>query len=467
MKIEPLDCLRIAADVQAGTRSAEDIAATALALAKKYQDKYRVFTTLTPDLAQQQAQRVAERIKGGEKLPLAGVPYAVKDLVDVKGIPTTCASKAFAQNMAGEDAEVVRRLTEAGAVLIGKTNLHECAFGFTGENPTYGNTRNPWNVERIPGGSSSGSAVAVVLGICGFTLGSDTGGSIRQPAALCGIVGIKPTYGRVSRRGVVPLSWSLDHVGPMTRTAAEAALVLQVLAGRDNLDETSVRRPVRDYLAETRKPLNGLRLGVPHNWFYEALQPPVAQAVMAALDQLEKLGAQRVEVTLPLMEEVVAAHRAIIFPEAASYHQPYLVKRADEYDPLIRTLLQAGLFIPAADYLKAQRARRIVRREWAKVFRKIDCLATPTSPLTATPFGAESAKLPGGEKPLVRAYLDFTLPFNFSGHPALSVPCGFSPEGLPIGMQLVGRPFAEGTILRCAHHYQQATPWHRRIPKDV
>src|SRR5262249_34384896 len=250
------------------------------------------------------------------------------------------------------------------------------------------------------------------------------GGSIRHPSALCGLVGLKPTYGRVSRAGVAMLSWTMDHVGPMARTAAAAAAVLQGIAGRDPADGTSSRRPGPDYGAEIQKPIKGLRLGIPHTWFYEALQPAVAEAVTAALDKLAELGCQRVDVTLPYLPEVVGAHRAILFAEASSYHQPFLQERAADYSPDIRALVQAGMFLPAVDYLKGQRARRLVRRAWAKVFESVDCLATPTSPLVATRFGQESADLPGGPKPLVRAYLDLTLPFNLSGHPALSVPCG-------------------------------------------
>lgn len=463
MSQEPLDGLKIAADVQARQRSAQEVVKDALAAAERYQEKFRAFTTLTPDLARRQAERVDARVRAGEQLPLAGVPCALKDLIDVQGVPTTCGSKVFASQVPREDAVVVKRLVEAGAVVLGKLNLHECAFGFTGENPHYGHCKNPWDPARIAGGSSSGSAVAVALGICPFTLGSDTGGSIRHPAALCGLTGLKPTYGRVSRTGVVPLSWTMDHIGPLTRTAAEAAVVLKVLAGRDPADETSSRRPVPDYAPELWAPVRGLRLGIPHTWFFESLEPDVATAVTTAIDKLASLGCKRVDVTLPHLEEVLGAHRAIIFPEASSYHQPFLQERAEQYGDDIRPLLQAGLFLPAVAYLKAQRARRLIRRAWAKVFDAVDCLVTPTTPIVATRFGQEKAQLPGGDKPLVRAYLDLTLPFNFTGHPAVSVPCGFSREPLPIGLQLVGKPFEEATILRLAHHYQQATEWHRRL----
>lgn len=464
MNAESMDCLKMAEAVQAGKQSARDLATQALERAKKFQEKFHAFTRLTPELAQKQAEQVEARIRAGEKLPLAGVPFAVKDLIDVQGLPTTAGSRVFAENTAKADATVVRRLTAAGAVLLGKLNLDECAFRFTGQNQTFGDCKNPWNPARIAGGSSSGSAVAVSLDICPFTLGSDAGGSVRLPAALCGLVGLKSTYGRVSRSGGIPLAWSLDHVGTLTHTAAEAALVLQVMAGKDPLDESSSRRPVPDYPEELKKPVRGLRLGIPHTWFYESLQPEVAEAVTAALDRLAGLGCRRVDVTLPYLKEALGAHRAIIFAEASSFHEPFLRDRADRYEPDIRAMLQGGLFLPAVDYLKAQRARRLIRQAWHKVFQSVDCLVTPASPLTATPFGQEKAALPGGEKPLVRAFLDLSLPFNVTGHPAVSVPCGFSKEQLPIGLQIVGRPFEEATILRLAHHYQQGTDWHRRRP---
>lgn len=285
-----------------------------------------------------------------------------------------------------------------------------------------------------------------------------------MPAALCGVVGLKPTYGRVSRTGVMPLSWSMDHVGPLARTVAEATAVLRVMAGHDPADESCVARPVPDYSADLSKQLRGLRIGIPHNWFFESLHPGVADAVTAAIDRLAALGAKRVEVTLPLMREVLGAHRAIIFPEAASAFAPYLQDRAEEFSPDIRSLLQGGQFIPAVDYLKAQRVRTAVRKSWAKVFDNVDCLAVPSAATVATEYGQTTVKLPKGEIPTLNAYLDMTLPFNLTGHPALSVPCGFSNDDLPIGLQLVGAPFAEGMILRIAHQYQQDTDWHRRTP---
>jgi aspartyl-tRNA(Asn)/glutamyl-tRNA(Gln) amidotransferase subunit A len=464
MSAAPANCLQIAADVQGRKKSAREFAEAALGNAAKFQEQFRAFIRITPEIARTQARRVDERVRAGEKLPLAGVPFGVKDVFDVGGIPTTFGATVFSDRVAKADATAVKKLVDAGAVCLGKLNLHECAFGFTGENRNFGDSRNPWDAERIAGGSSSGSAVAVALGICPLTLGSDTGGSIRMPSALCGLTGLKPTYGRVSRAGGMPLSWTMDHIGPITRTAAEAALALKILAGPDPADETGSRRPVPDYAAELTARIRGLRLGVMHQWFFEALDPEVGEAVIKGLDKLVGLGARQVEVHLPLLEEVVGAHRAVIFSEASAFHRPHLAAHGRDFADDIRPLLLAGLFIPAVEYLDALRARRIVRREWAKVFENIDVLVTPTTPVTATKFGETTASLAGGSKPLVRAYLDLTLPFNFTGYPAISIPCGFSKAGMPIGMQLVGRPFTESVLLRVAHQYQQETDWHRRMP---
>lgn len=435
-----------------------------LARAGKYQDQFRAFIKLTPDLARKQAGEVSRQLAQGRNLPLAGVPFAVKDLYDVAGTDTTAGSRALIGNRATEDCTAVRKLVRAGAICMGKLNMHECAYGFTGENEAFGNCRNPWNPERIAGGSSSGSAVAVALDICPLTLGSDTGGSIRQPSALCGLTGLKPTYGRVSRSGVIPLSWTMDHVGPMVRSAVDAARVLHVLAGHDPRDEATTRRAVPDYLAQMDAPVRGRRIGIPRKWFFDSLTKDVGNSVEQAIESFREAGCTVEDVELPLMEEVLGAHRAIIFPEASSYYQPLVGKKADSISPGILSLLQAGSFFPATDYLKALRVRRLVRKQWAEVFRKVDCLITPTTPMTATAFGQETAALPGGDKPLVRAYLDLTLPFNLSGHPAISVPCGISADNLPIGLQIVGRPFEEGTILHLAGHWQQQTDWHQRRP---
>jgi aspartyl-tRNA(Asn)/glutamyl-tRNA(Gln) amidotransferase subunit A len=463
--MNPGNLLELAASVQNHTLTARQVCDEALQRAGRLQERFHPFIRLTPDLAVRQAEQVDRMVGQGKRLPLAGVPFGVKDLFDVQGVPTTCGSRALAGRIAEADAECVRRLVSAGAVCLGKLNMHECAFGFTGENPHYGDCRNPWNPDRIAGGSSSGSAVAVALDICPLAIGSDTGGSIRQPAALCGITGLKPTYGRVSRVGGIPLSWSMDHVGPMVRTAQEAAVVLGVLAGHDPHDPACSERPVPDYAALLDRPLDGVRLGVPRPWFFDRLEPDVAAAMEAALGQLKALGCRVSDMQLPRLEEVVGAHRAIIFSEAASYYQPLVARHQEQFGASIRPLLQVGNFLPAVDYIKAQRVRREVRAAWARLFGDFDCFVTPSAPLAATRFGQRSAMLGGREVPLVRAYLDLTLPFNLSGHPALSVPCGFTADGLPIGMQLVGRPFDEGLILSVAHQYQQMVDWHERRPE--
>jgi aspartyl-tRNA(Asn)/glutamyl-tRNA(Gln) amidotransferase subunit A len=368
MSAVPATCQEIAAQVTGRKRSAREIADTALAKAEKFQEKYRAFIKLTPDIAREQARKIDERVRAGEKLPLAGVPFAVKDLFDVQGVPTTYGSKVFADRVANADAAAVKRLVDAGGVCLGKLNLHECAFGFTGANPTFGDARNPWDPERIAGGSSSGSAIAVALDICPIALGSDTGGSTRMPSALCGVTGLKPTYGRVSRAGGLPLSWTMDHVGPITRTAAEAALVLKILAGADPADETASRRAVPDYSSELSARIRGLRIGVMHEWFFSALDPEVGGAITRGLEKLVGLGARQVEMHLPHLEEAVGAHRAILFSEASAFHRPYLAERAQDYADDVRPLLLAGLFLPAVQYLDALRARKIIRREWAKAF---------------------------------------------------------------------------------------------------
>lgn len=460
----PQTCREILAAVQSGQLSARAAVDRALAAAEHYQQQWPVFITLTPELARRQANRVDQWLAAGKQLPLAGVPVAVKDLIDVQGVRTTCGSRVFENHVASNNATVVRKLVSAGAIILGKTNMHEFAFGFTGENAAYGNCPNPWNRDRFSGGSSSGSALAVALGICPLALGSDTGGSIRLPAALCGLVGLKPTYGRVSRSGAVPLAWSMDHIGPLTKTAADAALVLKAIAGRDRSDPATARQLMVNFEAELEKPLDGLTIGLPRAGFFDSLDPEVAGAIEAAAGVLAACGARLVEIRLPYLDEVLGAHRAIIFSEAAAVHRQWLDERAERYDPNIRRLLQAGLFLPAVDYIQAQRVRRAVRKAWSDVFRSVDCLLTPTAPTVAACFGQRSVALPGGETSMLRACLGLTLPFNLTGHPAVSVPCGVSSENLPIGMQLVGKPFDEGMILRVAHRYQIETEWHHRVP---
>lgn len=459
---QPQTCQEIAGAVQQGRRSAREVVEQALAEAEQRQSQWPVFITLTPELAERQAHRVDQWLAAGRSLPLAGVPVALKDLIDVQGVRTTCGSRVFGDRFARSNATVVRKLVSAGAVILGKTNLHEFAFGFTGENAAFGNCPNPWDRQRISGGSSSGAALAVALGICPLALGTDTGGSIRVPAAFCGLVGLKPTYGRISRSGVFPLAWSLDHLGPLTRTAEDAALVLRVLAGRDREDRTTGRQLVVDYQAALEKPLGGLKIGLPGRGFFREADPEVATVVASAAGILHSRGATLVEVEVPHLAETLGAHRTTIFAEAAAVHRALLAERGELYEAGLRQRLLAGLLLPAADYLHAQQVRQLLRQAWAGLFATVDCLLMPTTPVTAPLMGQKQVALPTGELSLFEACLGRTLPMNVTGHPAVSIPCGFTGAGLPVGMQLVGRPFDEATILRVAHHYQEQTDWHRQ-----
>jgi aspartyl-tRNA(Asn)/glutamyl-tRNA(Gln) amidotransferase subunit A len=363
-----------------------------------------------------------------------------------------------------EDATAVARLRAAGCVLVGKASLHEFAYGFTSRNPHYGDCKNPWDRARIPGGSSGGNAVALATGMALASVGGDTGGSNRQPAALCGIVGLKVTYGRVSRYGGVPLSWSMDTVGPMTRTVLDAAAMLSVMAGHDPRDPASSKQEVPDYVDAPPTIPDGLRVGVPHNIFLEAMEPDVGAAVQEAIGWFKKAGATMVDVTFPPLDPVVGAHRALIFAEASAAHEPMIRTRAADLSDDVRPLLQSGLYLTATQYLAAQQARRTIIGKYRKLWRTFDLLLTPTSPIAAPPIGATSTVLGGREVPLVRAFLDLTLPFNLTGQPAISVPCGFTREGLPIGLQLVARPFEEPALFRAAAAFEAATEWHKKAP---
>lgn len=431
-----------------------------------FDGKLRAFIALFADQALAAAKAAEVAVTNGEALgPLHGVPIGLKDLYDVQGVPTTGGS-SFLDRPAAEDSTVARRLREAGAILLGKLNLHEFAYGPEGINRTYGTSWNPWDAtsHRLPGGSSSGSGVAVAAGLCPAAMGSDTGGSIRIPAALCGIVGLKPTYGRVSRAGVLPLAWSLDHAGPMTRTVADAALLLKVLAGYDPRDPTTSVLPVADYPAALEAPVKGLRVGLLREDFLATSDREVLGLVAAALKALEGLGCAIQEVSLPHTKYVPAASYAIIAAEAMAFHEPLLKRHAAEYAPDVRQRLLTGQFLLATQYLKGQRVRRLLCRDVEEAFTRVDCLLAPTLPVAAPPLEAERVTINGEGHARRQAFLRYTRPFNLTGHPVVSVPCGFTGEGLPVGMQIVGRPFDEVTILRLAYAYEQATEWHRRRP---
>ena len=402
----------------------------------------------------------AELAAGQWRGPLHGVPVALKDLYDMKGVPTTASSAVREDWTAEADGDTAARLRAAGAVILGKTHTHEFAYGIT--TPT---TRNPWDTGRIPGGSSGGSGATLAVGGAYMAMGSDTGGSIRIPAALCGTVGLKPTFGRVSRAGVTSLAWGLDHVGPLTRTVRDAALCLQVLAGFDPRDPGAVDAPVPDYCAGLDDGVRGLRVGVPTRYFFDHVDPEVEAAVRAAHDALAALGAELVEVDIPLAEQIMPVEFAICMPEASAYHRRMLRESAHLYTDEVRTFLEAGEMIPAVTYLHAQRVRTLIQQGFQRLYDRVDVIVAPAVAATAARVGTASVTWPDGtEEGLTSVYVRLSAPANVTGLPSLSVPCGFSAEGLPIAFQAIGRPLEEALLLRLGAAYEAATDWTGRRP---
>jgi aspartyl-tRNA(Asn)/glutamyl-tRNA(Gln) amidotransferase subunit A len=427
----------------------------------------RSYITVCADAAMDAARAAEGALMSGNTLgPLHGVPVGLKDLCATAGVKTTGGSKILRDSVPDKDATVVTRLRAAGAIVLGKLNMHEFAYGPEGLNDHYGHARNPWDAAqaRIAGGSSSGSGVAVAAGLAPGALGSDTGGSIRIPASLCGITGIKPTYGRVSRAGVLPLSWSMDHIGPMTRSAADSALMLGVIAGSDPEDPTTSVLPVPAYLDALNGDLTGLRVGLLRSFFLETSDPEVRAAVEVAAQALAAHGAIVDEVSLGHLADIPAATMAIIGSEALAYHAEWVRTRAREYQADVIERLRMGAFVTGVQYVRAQQVRALVRAEVDGALRRRDVLLAPTAPITAVRVGEREVTVGTATTDVRSALIRFTRPINFSGHPACSVPCGFSRGGLPIGMQLIGRPFDEATVLRAADAYQRLTDWHTRRP---
>jgi aspartyl-tRNA(Asn)/glutamyl-tRNA(Gln) amidotransferase subunit A len=429
--------------------------------------KLGAYLTVTAEAAIGSAREAEAAVMAGGSLgPLHGVPLALKDLYCTRGVKTTAGSRILADWVPATDATVVSRLADAGAILLGKLNMHEFAYGPEGLNPHYGTPWNPWDAttHRVCGGSSSGSGAAVAAGLAAGTLGSDTGGSIRIPASLCGLTGLKPTYGRVSRAGVLPLSWSLDHVGPMCRSARDCALMLGAIAGYDPRDPTASVLPVPDYAAALTGQVKGLRVGLLRAFFLESAAPEVRAAVEVALRALEDMGAVVSEVALDSASMAAGVSSAVLASEAYAYHEPWLRTRRQDYGDDVRQRLLVGAFFSAADYLKGQRMRTLLRDEVDHVLGKLDVLACAATPIAAPVVGQEEVAFGGDRVPVRSSLIRYTRLFNLTGHPAASVPCGFTSEGLPIGLQLIGRPFDEATVLRVADAFQGATDWHARRP---
>ncbi|MFZ5877704.1 MAG: Asp-tRNA(Asn)/Glu-tRNA(Gln) amidotransferase subunit GatA [Nitrospirota bacterium] len=468
----------------ARTISSRELLESVEARVAAVEPEVHAYLSLTRDLARAQADEADRRLRAGESVtPLTGVPVALKDNMCVSGVKTTCASKILEGFVPPYDAAVVARLRAAGAVFMGKTNMDEFAMGSSTENSAFGNTRNPWGRDRIPGGSSGGSAAAVAADECLGSLGSDTGGSIRQPAACCGVVGLKPTYGRVSRYGLVAFASSLDQIGPFAKDVEDCALLLNAIAGHDPNDSTSADVPRPDYAAELKTGVRGLRVGVPKEYFIAGMDRDVEAAVKAAIRALEREGARIEDVSLPNTEYAVAVYYLLATAEASSnlarydgvrfgYRAKapanlmdlYFRSRAEGFGPEVKRRIMLGTYALSsgyydAYYVKAQRVRTLIKRDFDRAFERVDVIATPTAPTPAFRLGEKT------QDPLQMYLSDiFTISVNLAGVPALSMPCGFSGDGLPIGLQLIGKPFAESTILRAAAAYERVTDWTTKKP---
>jgi aspartyl-tRNA(Asn)/glutamyl-tRNA(Gln) amidotransferase subunit A len=412
------------------------------------------YITVMADSARAAARRAHEDVQAGRPLgPLHGVPIAVKDLFATRGVRTSFACAAYADWIPDYDATVVEWLVDAGAIIIGKLNLHELAAGSSSLVSHFGPVHNPWNPEYIAGGSSGGSAACIAAGLACGALGSDTVMSIRHPAALCSVVGLKPTYGRVSKYGALPLAWSLDHVGPMTRTVRDAALMLQVIAGYDHRDPASRDVPVPDYLAGLDNGVQGLRIGVPRPHFFEECTAETFVAAEEAIGVFRSLGARVEDCELPQVADIIGAGRIIILAEATAYHTARARSHPHLFSPNFLRLIETGDKLPAVQYVQALRTREAITQGFTEVMDQFDALIMPTTPLPACKASEDTP-------PLTWPRSRNTFPFNLTGSPAVSLPCGFTQDGLPIGLQIVGRAFDEATLLRVAQAYEQATRWH-------
>jgi len=465
-QLATFDLCGLADKIGAGEVSAEDATAATIARAEKLQPTLNAFIRLEADTALAAARRIDQRIAQGEDVgPLAGVPLAHKDMFYRAGMPTSCGSKIRADFVPDTTSTALARLANAGAIDLGGLNMSEFAVGPIGNNVHYGDCHNPWNPEHAPGGSSSGSGATVAARIVYGALGSDTGGSIRIPSAMSGVVGFKPTQNRVSRYGLMPLSFSFDTSGPLTRTVRDAARILDVIAGHDPKDPTSSRRPVPGNEAACGKAVKGVRIGVPTSYFYDDLDTEVAAALDAAQRVFAEQGAELLPVEVPSHDEINLIWAVALAAEAATIHRKWLRERPDDYGPMVRRRIEFGLYQPATRYLEAQTLREKYLREYcAAAFAVCDVLLTPTMPVTAPRLDEVDVSAGKGMTELVMKVSRNTRPISYLGLPALSVPCGFNKAGLPIALQLIGRPFAEAQLCTVGHAYQQATDWHTRVP---
>jgi aspartyl-tRNA(Asn)/glutamyl-tRNA(Gln) amidotransferase subunit A len=428
---------------------------------RRTEDKVKAYVTVCEENALKLAEIAEAEIRSSHNLgPLHGIPISIKDIFETEGVRTTCGSKLLSDYVPKHDSTVVRRLKSAGAILLGKTNTHEFALGCI--TPP---TRNPWDLNRIPGGSSGGSAAALAASSAIATTGSDTGGSIRIPASFCGVVGLKPTYCRVSRAGIFPQSWSLDTAGPITARVEDAALLLSIMAGRDELDPSSSCLPVPDYLTASKESVSGLTIGIPSNFFFDHCQEQVLEVVRNGIDTLKGMGCSVVEFEFPHISEFRAAQAVLELVEPCAYHTRALAERPEDFAPDSRMFLEQAMLIPAVHYIQALRFRTIAYSAVSDLMKHFDAIVTPTEPMVACEVGEQLMKFDDLEEDINLATGRYVAPFNLVGLPAISVPCGFSSNGLPIGMQIVGKAYDEATILRIARAYEQKAEWYKQHPQ--
>jgi aspartyl-tRNA(Asn)/glutamyl-tRNA(Gln) amidotransferase subunit A len=458
----------LAPRIRAREVSPVEVTEAALAQADRLQPTLNSFITILYDQAMDQAREQEAALARGEYHgPLHGIPIGIKDNIATGGIRTTLGSKVLADHVPEEDAHVVALCKQAGAIILGKENLEEFAAGATSNNPHYGAVHNPWVPDHIPGGSSGGGGANVAACVTFASLGTDLGGSVRLPGTFCGVVGLKQTFGRVSQRGLMVTSFNGDHIGPLTRSVEDSALVLQAIAGYDPLDPSTVPVPVPDYSEDLYRGLQGLRIGVPTNHYFDPLDPEVDTAVRQAIAALEELGAEVVEVSVPMME-YFGAVRAAAMADGIVTHEPYIQTNRDDYSGDVLYRMLAGQFVLGRDYSKAMKVQRLIKEDFARVLQGVDCLATPTTPILAPPIGAATISLGGTEHPVKGPGSGLiarnTSPSNATGLPSITVPCGFSRSGLPIGLQLIGSPFEEALVLRAARAYGEVSPSRGRTP---
>lgn len=458
--------VEVAARLRQRRVSSIELTQDALARIEELNPRLNAFITVTAEQALHDARAAEREIRRGRyRGPLHGIPISIKDNIWTRGVRTTAGSKILKEFIPPVDADVANRLRNAGAVLIGKTNLHEFAYGITTENPHYGATRNPWDTSRIAGGSSGGSAASLAAGIGFGSVGTDTGGSIRIPAALCGIAGLKPTFGRVSCGGIVPLAATLDHAGPLARNVADIAMLLDFIQQTDEA-EGHFRRALQSR-SKTKKACAKLRLGWPRDYFFASVDEEVKRAVEKAAGQFEKMGARIIEVSLPNVEDSTEPSTQIALAEAREYHesQGYFPARAEDYGGDVRKRLEMGGAVRAVDYLKAQQVRERVREDFRAAFEQVDAVIAPTTPIAAPHLGEQTARIGSKTESVRGALVRMNRPANFTGFPVISIPCGFTRDGLPIGMALHGPEWGEAKLLRIAYAYEQATEWHLRHPE--